>query len=186
MIAGTGTGADSKTYAIPSDWRVWTVAVPPEVKDWLSGEEELMFGFETIDCQFTGVVFTKDGNRVEVWAPLNTHDEVRRQADEASKLYPGILNTFGPPPDPEPKPDPKVTFTLESELDGDEWDLDNEEEEPEPSFKDWWFGASNERDYDEMERKVSEQLKAMLLWEGPLDPNRKRNATFNIIRDMGS
>lgn len=84
--------------------------------------------------------------------------------------------------------EPKETFTLESELDGDEWDLDNEDDEDEelgPSFEDWWL-ARRERAYDEMERNVSEQLKATLLWQGPFDPTKKRNASFNIIRDMGS
>lgn len=79
------------------------------------------------------------------------------------------------------KKEPKEIFTLESELDGDEWDLDSEDDEP-PSFEDWLDG----RLCDEMEKQVAEQLKATLLWQGPFDPTKKRNAGFNIIRDMNT
>lgn len=188
MITGTGTSADSKEYAIPDYTGVWSVMKPPKF-DWSAApQDDVAPNLERIDCQFTGVVFEKNGQRAEVWAPLSQHEEVQRQAEEANKLYPGIFNTFKSPPPPSPKPDPKATFTLETELDGDEWDLDNDgEDEPEPvSFEDWWFGRGREDVYDEMEKKVAERLKATLLWQGPLDPTKKRNATFNIIRDMGS
>jgi hypothetical protein len=180
MIAGTGTQFDGKTVAVPNTQRVWSVIKPPNVTDWLFTDPQSQsdLDFETIDCQFTGVVFEKEGRRAEVWAPLEQHQQVIREAGEASKIHPGIK----PPPTSEPKRAPSKVITLDSDL--DDLDCDDEDEDDEPSFEDWWFGQ-REHAYDEMERQVAERLKATLLWQGPIT-DRKKPAGFNFIRNMNS
>lgn len=182
QIVVTGTGIetlDNSEYTIPGDQRVWSVIKPPKIEPRLSNGELRFNDFERIDCQFTGMTFEGDGRKVEVWAPLERHDEICREAESLGIHIPQIKLKD------DSKPDPVATVTLESELDGDEWDLDNEDDDdPDlvPSFEDWWFGA-REHVYGEMEKKLAEQLKATLLWTGDFNPDHKRKFT---IRDIDS